>query len=619
MVNVSQAYQESMKNIVRNQSYEQITLNIFNVEAMDDVTVTVTDRDTALCGSDWLSHIPDGEAVASATAYSTLEPYRFVLDGTQEPIEASTASMEGYPYVSSTLSDANGEWATPPTLTIAFGQNYGFSGLTFIGDVSTGDYVSKLTVACYTYAGVLMQTYTVEPTSVQYVWRKNLDGVGKMIISCLKSSTPYRRARFYKIHLGLSKVFDNRVISKTVETNEVDPLSRRLPTEKFTAKIYDLEREFDPDKDSSLWEYIAENQTLVDTKGYELDDGTVEWLTPTYYTLSGTPTWSGWTISFSAERTLSQLDGTYQKSVVPSSPVTLGSLAEAVLTDALGDDATQWSIDESLYDVTTSSPLPVASYRECLQIIAQAGNCRLYTNRGGVVILSKGWYPTEVQGLNIDLNAQKSYPTVEVIPPLAVENILLYDNSIASESTSVLNTEMVVNGTETVWVDYQCTANPVAAVTGGTLNSSQMFAYGCFLNITATGTVTIDVTGNVVTQTSASRPVTVQANITGSTDDVDNVLVTNLACKEEFEQNRAKYLKNRTSYTLKYRGNPEVDCGDAIMFETLYEKNAIGVVLSNKIEFNGSLSGTMVVKRLDSYKNAIYAGELYAGETLGVM
>ena len=616
MVNVSQAYQESMKNIVRNQSYEQITLNIFNVEAMDDVTVTVTDRDSALCSSDWLSHIPDGEAVASAAAYSTLEPYRFVLDGTQEPIEASTASMEGYPYVSGTLSDANGEWTTSPTVTISFGQNYGFSGLTFVGDVSTGDYVSKLTVACYTYAGVLMQTYTVEPTALQYVWRKNLDGVGKMVISCLKSSTPYRRARFYKIHLGLSKVFDNRVISKTVETNEIDPLSRRLPTEKFTAKIYDLEREFDPDKDSSLWEYIAENQTLVDTKGYQLDSGVVEWLTPTKYVLSGTPSWSGWTISFSAVRALSRLDDSYKKSTVPSSPVTLYDLAETVLTDA---GAEEWSIDESLAEVTTSSPLPVASYRECLQLIAQAGNCRLHTDRNGVIVLSKGWYPNRVQNLNIDLNAQKNYPTVELVPPLAAENILLYDNSIASEATSVLNTEMVINGTEMVWLDYQCTANPVATVTGGTLNSSQMFAYGCFLNITATGTVTIDVTGNVVTQTSASRPLTVQANITGSTDDVDNVLVTNLACKEEFEQNRAKYLKNRTSYTLKYRGNPEVECGDAIMFETLYEKNAIGVVLSNKIEFNGSLSGTMAVKRLDSYKNAIYTGEIYAGETLGVM
>ena len=45
----------------------------------------------------------------------------------------------------------------------------------------------------------------------------------------------------------------------------------------------------------------------------------------------------------------------------------------------------------------------------------------------------------------------------------------------------------------------------------------------------------------------------------------------------------------------------------------------VGVVLSHELNFNGSLSGTLVLKRINNFGNQIYTNEIYAGETIGVI
>lgn len=42
----------------------------------------------------------------------------------------------------------------------------------------------------------------------------------------------------------------------------------------------------------------------------------------------------------------------------------------------------------ALKDVKTKAPMPVLSHRECLQIIANAGRCVLYTDANGVIVMA---------------------------------------------------------------------------------------------------------------------------------------------------------------------------------------------------------------------------------------
>jgi hypothetical protein len=47
----------------------------------------------------------------------------------------------------------------------------------------------------------------------------------------------------------------------------------------------------------------------------------------------------------------------------------------------------EYSVDECLKDIAIVNPLPEASYAECLQLIANAGRCKLFQNRSGLICI----------------------------------------------------------------------------------------------------------------------------------------------------------------------------------------------------------------------------------------
>ena len=57
-----------------------------------------------------------------------------------------------------------------------------------------------------------------------------------------------------------------------------------------------------------------------------------------------------------------------------------------VFTDA-GLDSRYYELDEYLKNVIVYNPLPCVTHKECLQIIANAGRCRLYQDRQGIICI----------------------------------------------------------------------------------------------------------------------------------------------------------------------------------------------------------------------------------------
>ena len=127
-------------------------------------------------------------------------------------------------------------------------------------------------------------------------------------------------------------------------------------------------------------QFAEERQPVSARFGYELDDGTVEWIPVESMTLQGTPTAKKLEATFTAADNLSILTGTFSKGLYRPNGITLYDLAEEVLADAEVED---YILDGHLNDVVTKGPLPIATHKECLQIIANAGQCILYTDRLG--------------------------------------------------------------------------------------------------------------------------------------------------------------------------------------------------------------------------------------------
>ena len=94
-------------------------------------------------------------------------------------------------------------------------------------------------------------------------------------------------------------------------------------------------------------------------------------------------------------------------------------LAIDVLHDA---GVTSYSIPTYLQNIITYAPLPIATHRECLQLIANAGRCVLYTGVDGEIVMrlqltadvslsDNGHYKwASLQGISSLLLVRSSYP-----------------------------------------------------------------------------------------------------------------------------------------------------------------------------------------------------------------
>lgn len=614
MLAVSTQYAESMTQQLRGLSHQIITLKIFNVQAERSAEVSATPQDAL---SD-ISRLTKDEEVQSNT-YATLEPYRFVLDGTQQPIPDSAGDYENYGFVSSELSGADGVWENAPTIEMTFAENFNFSGLTFHFDMATGDYVSELKVSWYELEGKLIREDVLKPDDSLFSYDNGVMGAGRIVIKCISSSQPYRRARITKLWLGLIKEFKDTVIASSARNDESDPLARRLPTESFNFTIWDLEREYDPDNPKGYWAYVNQLQPVVCRMGYSLPDGKVEWLPEERFVLDGNPSKREWQNTFSANKLLYSLSGTYNKGVYSPEPVTFYELAERVLIDALGNEPSNWSLPEILREYSTTAPLPVTTHKECLQLIAQAATCRLYTDSKGVITMQQGWYPSGVNNVNVNFSSQMSRPAIEVVPPLKDVDVLLYSYAPADEVSEVFNEKITVSGIQRLWFDYSLSTDTTAVIESGTLLDSEMYGYGCYLTIQGNGEVTVTITGKNVNQATISKPYIANPYISGETDRVENQMITDSKNQAQLAVYRARYLQLRTAYTLTYRGNPEIECGDGIYFQSDFNKNLVGVVVKSKLDYNGAIKGQLIVKRIDSYDSKYYTNEFYAGEIMGVI
>lgn len=186
---------------------------------------------------------------------------------------------------------------------------------------------------------------------------------------------------------GVTKVFTNDDLVSTKQSHDVDPLSRRLPNESFEFTILDYEHNYDPDNPAGVYKYLDEKSPIAIQFGYMLPSGTIEWIKADKYILNSKPTVKNSKATFKGTGLVGSLSGTYYKGALGSK--NFYDMAEAVLLDA-GLTLTEqgenpWEIDESLLSMFTTAALPIDTHMNCLQLIAHACRCRLFTDDDNVI------------------------------------------------------------------------------------------------------------------------------------------------------------------------------------------------------------------------------------------
>lgn len=377
MKSVSNAYKASMKAMLRNRSYVRITFG--NVD-----TTAATDGEWESNGAASISEFETVDyAYQYGDTYAALELNRWALDGKTLIVPTGEAVQDGF--ISSLMSDADGNFSTPSVITREFSLKHIFPGLTLTFDTRQQEWPLEVTADFY-LNGEVVDTRTVSITSVQTTITTTATEVDKVIITfdrCL----PYRRPRLENVLYGLNVQFVNKDIVSTQQKHDVDPLSRRLPTETMQFTILDYEHKYDPDNPAGIYAYVDKNSPIEIQYGYELPDGSVEWLKPDNYVLNAKPSAQNNQATFNGTGLIGSLTGTFYKSKLGSK--SLYDMAEEVLLDAgltLTEQGTNpWEIDEALKNMFTTAALPIDTHMNCLQLIAHAACCRLYTDDDNII------------------------------------------------------------------------------------------------------------------------------------------------------------------------------------------------------------------------------------------
>ena len=396
-------------------------------------------------------------------------------------------------------------------------------------------------------------------------------------------------------------LFEDDEIATLSRTNEVDPLTRRVPKEELSFSVYDFEGNYNPSNPSGKWNALDENADITVTFGLDTGSGVI-WLDADNYVLSGRPTYASGIATFKASSKLTQLTKTYYKGVYGQH--SLYQLAVGVLTDA-GLSASDYEIDSSLQEMITDAPIPITTHLNALQLIAHASCSTLRTKSGKIYI--EQFNPNNVETklvMNLDSIALNG-DVISKIDTLYKVESSLYSYVPDFESSVLYDSVITSDGTSQCHIEYATSTDQVIEIEGNAeITNANYYANAMDFTITGEGSFHVIVTGKKIASSITKSQTIVSLNANGSTDTEKNQLITNYELQSALIYHVANYLTYRLTHSVKYRGNPEIESLDGIFFATNFDSYIQALVLKETITYNGAISGTLTLKSLSEINDS---------------
>lgn len=624
MLTTTQAYKDTMFANIRPPQYVDITVSVIDRGAADDVTITAIGPET------WFSEpstLP-WDTLPDAT-YATFEPFRCKADGAQL-IPSLTSPLLDQGYISDYPSGTDKVYVGDVGVRCSFSEERTFPAVTLLFDDTTEEYPAHVRVNGYR-AGALIKTVDGYPDNYLFpVYaedRSQFNLCDRVDILFLESNVEERRARLQRVIFGYLVEPTNVDIESLYVAWESDPISRFVPADSLSFTLLNFDGVYNPDNPFGIWkdmqdripinvsfgQTISNGMTWSDV--YKLtwseiygntwrnlyEGGGVERVPLGQWYLTSQPETNGRHATFNAVSIWGILDMTYYKGVW--GPRTLYDLAVDVLTDAnipsLADGTPAWEIDESLKGFTTQAPLPIATARELLQLIANAAMCTMSVDREGHLLI-RPIPTTDYPDYLLDFHDILDLPGVKLSPDLAGVEVSSYTYSDVQDSRELVNAEYETVAGEVIHFEF---TDPIqnVSVSLGAPGTSTIYAHVVDVVPTSTGTMNITITAQSVRSiTYAVRDAVTDAMQTAVWADFANPLITDTAWARKVAAWEKAYLLLRNTYSIEYKGHPEIEVLDSIHQETQFSDDIPVYVLKQELTFNGALWGSMEQKRRDT-------------------
>lgn len=589
---VSKNMIEQLKKPKRNLGFLKVKFNIVDPETNPDLS-----SNSEEIFSD-LNNIKE-TTIPQTKNYATLEKNFWLLNDSQ-PIYGSEELEQTY--VSSYMSDKNCLFSDKACITLTSSVYLTTLGLTMVFDSIDKNYAKKLKVKAYRDSTMIMdKDYTLSSYSDRLIFADNEELVrwNKIEIYFIESSLPYRRIRVNQLLFGIMETYTDENLISAESKEKTTMINSELPTHTFKFTIDNMNKLFNPDNPQGWYRYILQQQPISYEWGYQLDDGTIEWILGGKMLLTGSVEVGENQVSFSTTSLINYLTKVYKKGVYNSSGRSLYDLAVDVLEDS-NINSSQYNLWSGLKSIKTDAPLPKLEARQLLQIIATTGNCILFTNRENVINIQPFNYVLNPDGMKYDFIT--SNPVVKVQSEL--HNTIIYINHYSKEdnvSELFKNESLEITGTKTIEIEYDLATDISATITGGTIVSANYYGRYAILKITNTGedTISLKVSGKKInnSQTIDSK----QFNDDGENIEYKNDLITQMV--ESSKETKLKdfignWYNNRNIYSFENRGDIVKDTREIIPIETDFSNSLIGYLVENNTNYDGAWSGNSVVVKV---------------------
>lgn len=605
MQKVSQAWKDNQNSQLVSESFVEVSLDVTDPVSTDDATATDN-------GSVVFSNTNDiiGTSEEDITPYATFEQNMWVLDGTKEVLPQNDVDYENAGYISEVLSGENGEFSSPPTVTINFTEVHEtpVQGITITWGTAQSDYPTDFTVTAYNGENVVGEKIVSGNTNLVTIVLFDIIDYDRITIAVNKWCLPHRRARIEDLLIGIRKIYAKNDLFSFTHSQEIDLISASLPKGTVSFEVNNLDRAYDVYNMEGLAKYLTERQEIKVRYGYKVN-GEIEWIDGGVYYLSR---WESKENSnrakFEASLLFDTLSMVYDQGIYYAEGRSLYDLATDVLTFAnlrLSDEGeVRWVIDESLKNITTTAVLPLDTVANCLQFIANAGCCILYQDRKGIIRIEKREYVPDDYSINPANSFSK--PETTLSKPIKNITVSVYSQEVGEKRT-IGRTGLFNRNLKPVWDFYiehsaagqKCLATNITIFDNykhsSTTYESISYARHTELRVIIEKQVQYvsDESFSVIGQPieTSSTTLTLPVGDTGETIEIDNPLITS----EEHALAVAEWVKStiskRQTVSLSWRADPRLDVGDVIENVSTYNTNDV-VMTKVNYNYNGAFKGT---------------------------
>lgn len=400
MYNTSQEYREEMKQPIRNQSYMRIFLGLINQEAQASASVESQEQYTEY--SEFPTIFTKNDV---GNIYATYEQDFWKADGSMFFIPRNQESYRKNGITTENLFSGN-------TL-IQFSFGYGKSDIRGLTIQFGHNYPTRFSVV--TDDGTEIE---FENKSAYFETTTVFENTSTITLRIREMSAPNNRVRLFFVRFGLGVQYDNEWIQTADSTSTLSFINEELPEINFTVNLKNDDQRFNVDNPSSEINFLETGQNVSVQYGYELNDGSIEWMQlHTLYVSEWSADDTQATIK--AVDRLKYMSDSYYKGQYYDNGISLYDLAVDVFEDA-GIESPEYYIEPYLKSIIVHNPLPNVTHKEALQIIANAGRCIMHIDRYGKIRLRTAFLPENT----IESNGTVYFSDVNNIVDKKTKNIV---------------------------------------------------------------------------------------------------------------------------------------------------------------------------------------------------